>query len=136
VKSFNTLIKLKKLEIDNKKIELSKLNQEKDQLHNKLQNLQVELINQQKIAFLDPEILYSYSNYAKDNNDNQLKISGYIADISAKIELVNQEIYEIYAELKKYEVMLDNKKKQLIYEESKRQDLVLDELILQRFGKE
>ena len=63
MKSINTLIKLKKQEIDNRRIIISTLEREKDQLNLEIENLQKELLEQQQIVAENPDFLYSYSNY-------------------------------------------------------------------------
>ncbi len=136
MKSINTLIKLKKQEIDNRRIVISTLEREKDQLNLEIENLQKELLEQQQIVAENPDFLYSYSNYVDANTARKNKIIVRIDNILLEIEKIYAEVYELFGELKRFEIILDHKKKQKLYEENKREAASLDELIINKFSKE
>jgi hypothetical protein len=135
MKSINTLIRVKKQEIDNKKITISVLEREKDQLNIEIINLKNELIEQQQLIEKNPEFLYSYSNYANENLLRKNKIINRISYISAEIDKISDEVYELFGELKRFEIILDHKKKQKINEENKREAADLDQLIINKFSQ-
>jgi hypothetical protein len=134
MKSLKTIIKLKKQEIDDKKIIISSLEKERDQLDIDLENLKKELLLQQQLIKEDPQILFSYSNYAKHNNDLQSKILTKLNELYLEIEKLSQELYDLFGDFKKYEIILENKQKRLIYEANKKEDIDLNELIVNKYN--
>jgi flagellar biosynthesis chaperone FliJ len=133
MKSLRTLIKLHKRELDEQKRILLDLENQKDQLHQALVLLKHDLIKQQQIVTNDPEVSYSYSNYYNKNISQQHHVTTGIVEVNNNMELISSQIYELYAEVKKYEIILANKEKQFKQMQSKNEDAYLDEIAINSF---
>jgi flagellar export protein FliJ len=133
MKSLKTLIKLHRKELDEKRRELTALENKKEQLQQAIISLIKELKNEQKIIASNPEIAYSYTNYAIRNRERQQLLAFEIVQIDEQIDQLSEVIFELFSEVKKYEIALENKQKQIKAEEERQETIFLDEISINGF---
>jgi flagellar biosynthesis chaperone FliJ len=136
MKTLLTLINLKKQEIDNIKKTLIKLELEKYQLDSALFVLRQDLINEQEAVAKNATIAYSYYNFAYVNKEKQNLLIEEISLLDNKIDLAQQKIYELYIQLKRYEIILEQKTQAAIYAQNREEQKQLDEIIIQKSQEE
>lgn len=135
MKSFNMLIRLKKEEINNKRQILNDFVKTQDQLDVNLEILRQELIEQQQSVTKNPELFYNYGNYINANKSSRELILNQKNKISQEVDRISQEIFILFCDLKKFEIILENKKKQKIQEENREESIALEQIIINQFLK-
>lgn len=139
MKSLTTLIKLFSRQLDDRRREMVALEQERQQVDAALTSLRADLKAEQDAAAASPESRFSYSNYAKQNNNRQQQLIQELGNIDIKIYTLAHTISMLFTELKKYEIALENKERQLEAEENRKEDIRLGDIALNSFirkGKE
>jgi flagellar FliJ protein len=132
--SLKTLIKLFSTQLDERRRILTQHEKKREYLIFSLKGLRQELIDQQQITAADPEIAFSYGNYAFRNMENQNILNLATQDIDKQIIILQDEIFDIYSELKKYEITFANKEKQANYELQRREEAELNELAINNYN--
>jgi len=135
MKSLVTLIKLYTRQLDEKRREMVVLEQKKLQLEAALERLREELKREQAIAASSQEARYSYSSYAKSNNERQQKFIQSISEVDIKIYTLTHTISLLYSEIKKFEIASNNKKRQVEQEETRKEDIRLADIALKAHMK-
>ncbi len=133
MKTLLILIKLKKQELDQIKKLITALDLEKSQINIALDNLKTDLKLQQQAVQANADISYSYNNYALFNNQKQQQLLAEIISIEQKNQTLQQQLYELFIELKRYEIILADKEKNIILQQNKQEQNELDEMMIQRF---
>jgi hypothetical protein len=133
MKTLVNLIKLKKQELDQIKKLITTLDFEKSQINIALDNLKTDLKIQQQAVQDNADISYSYNNYALFNNQKQQQLLAEIISIEQKNQTLQQQLYELFIELKRYEIILADKEKNIILQQNQQEQNELDEMMIQRF---
>jgi hypothetical protein len=133
MKTLVNLIKLKKQELDQIKKLITTLDLEKSQINIALDNLKRDLKIQQQAVQDNADISYSYNNYALFNNQKQQQLLAEIISIEQKNQTLQQQLYELFIELKRYEIILADKEKNIILQQNQQEQNELDEMMIQRF---
>jgi hypothetical protein len=133
MKTLLNLIKLKKQEIDNIKKVMAELDLTKSQINLALNDLKKDLQLQQQVVQANADISYSYSNYALFNHQKQHQLLAEIKVIDHQSQALQVQLYELFIELKRYEIILANKEKDMLLKQNQKEQNELDEMIIQRF---
>ncbi len=110
-----------------KKISIEK---ELDSLHINLENVKQDLLSENE-AFslcLKNAIFYNYSSFYKENKKKQELIKEQIESCDNKLQLLINDLFQLYSEEKKYKYILEKEMKQMLEKEMKKEAQVLDEV--------
>ena len=135
MKALNTLIKLYRRQLDAGRREMVVLEEQRQQMEESLERLRSELAMEQKAAIASQEVRPFYSQYAETNRERQQKLAQAIAEIDTKIYTLAETIAELFGELKKYEIALENKQKRLAEEEIRLENIRLSDIALGSFAR-
>ncbi|UTW54546.1 flagellar FliJ family protein [Kordiimonas sp. SCSIO 12610] len=129
-----SIIRMRKWELDEKRRELVLLEQQREAIIQKIHNLNLEVQEQQNAASLEvgPSSLGAYMNGVK------FKMTGYESELRIKDEEISErrdDVSEAFRELKTYEIAEEQEQKRLKNEEALRDQKILDEQGMQSFLK-
>ncbi len=134
LKSLSTLIKIHKAQLDDKRKQLAIL------LDNKQQKID-------EIKWLEESIMIEGNNLHQLNEEFRPTFLGYLTGVRMKegilldeieklnprINEVTDEISEIFSEMKKYEIVKDNREEQIESELARREQMEIDEMAIMTF---
>ncbi len=130
MKSLTTIIKLHKNELDELRKALVKFEEEKEQLRYYNKKLEEDLAKEQEIVGDDLELKSMLLKYRKKIKERQATIAVSIRDLNNMMNRVKEDIGRKFAEIKKFEILLANKKTQLQKQELDKEIRELDEIAL------
>jgi flagellar FliJ protein len=128
MKSIKTLIKLSKQKLDEKRRELAELEKQREQLIEYSNLMTEELRVEQEFAAREPEMSITFDSYRKRIMEKQANITFALREISRQSLVISDAIAELYGEMKKYEIVLEQKILEEANERKIRDGKVLDEI--------
>ena len=133
-KDIHSLIRLHDWQVDEKRRALAELLGAVSALEGRARKLESDLVSEQKAAADQPDEsgLY-YGNYAEVVILRREELAGAIAEVEKQILDARDILSEAYRELKKYEVVQENRDARELAETERREQIVLDELGIQAF---
>ncbi|MCB2081389.1 MAG: flagellar FliJ family protein [Hyphomicrobiales bacterium] len=135
MKGIRTLIKLAKQNLDVKRQELVQIQEKQDEYHAKNRQLENELA-QEKIRARDlPPELNRFDIYLARVRDRQNSLRAAAQKLQPQIERLQGDITEAFAELKKFEILLEQKEKEEAEAEQKRETIMLDEVAIELYRR-
>ncbi|MEH6527811.1 MAG: flagellar FliJ family protein [Sneathiella sp.] len=135
MKGLNNLIRLHKWKLDEKRRELTDMEQMRDSFMAQRADLLEEQQREQEIAANDPNINFAYSNYAAVAKERLENMQNSISEISQKIITLKDEVSFCYRELKKYEVALDVRDKRAHLAEQRAEQKQIDDLAIDLYRR-
>ena len=135
MKTLDTLIRLHKRTLDGLRREMVELETQKSQLQQAIINLQKELDTEVALAGKQPEMANFFGEFAKRIKARQESLLQEIRNLDVKIAKLNNEIFEAFAELKKYEIARANAKLRAQEKEKHKETLMLDEIAAQQYQR-
>ncbi|USG60518.1 flagellar FliJ family protein [Sneathiella marina] len=135
MKGLSNLIRLHKWKLDEKRRELTDMEQMRDSFMAQRTDLQREQQREQEIAAEDPDINFAYSNYATAAKERLENLQTSISEISQKIIVLKDEVSFCYRELKKYEVALDVRDKRARLAEQRAEQKQIDDLAIDLYRR-
>lgn len=135
MKTLDTLIRLHKRKLDELRRNMVALENQKAQLQQAVVKLQQELEAEVKLAGKQPEMANFFGEFAKRIKNRQENLRQEIAALDVKINNLNKEIFEAFADLKKYEVAKENAKFRAREEANRKETIMLDEIAAQQYQR-
>ncbi|AIL65787.1 hypothetical protein NOVO_07220 [Rickettsiales bacterium Ac37b] len=135
-KSLTTIKKIFNKQLDIKKLQLKSLYEQQERLNSSITRLQQTLQDEQQTSIKYPEIRYSYHKFAALNLQRQETIMKNIKQLDKKIDTIRTEIFELFTTVKKYDLIINNKKERQSKELEQKEIQELEEMILSRFNNE
>lgn len=135
VKTLNTLVKITEYELEEKRKELNRVLNQKENLMNNIQQLEEAYIAESKKAeeLKDISLKGFLPRFLALTRDKQKLMITQIENLNPEIEKLTDELYEVFIDNKKYEVLRDQKLEELRQELQKKTQLELDEIALMKF---
>ncbi len=130
MKGLDSLIRVHKWKLDEKRRELVDFEDLRASFVKQIRGLEEEQQREQDIAGTNPEVGFSFANYAAAAKQQRENIQASIEEVDAKIAALNEEVTICYQELKKYQVALDARGVKEKYERNKVEQMSLDELAI------
>ena len=124
------MIRLHKWQLDEKRRNLVDLEKMRDEIYQKLQDLQDELVSEQQKMTESSVVSISYGGYAQQVIVRRENMENSIAEINVSIEEMKDQVAESFKELKKYEVVEQREREREISERNRRQQNDLDEMAI------
>jgi len=128
MKTLTTLVKIAKQELDEKRKELSVYLDKKDEILAQKQQLEKDLLKEQEFASISNEASFAYTAFAVNIGVKQENIDKFFDVLNQQIEALSLEVTEKFAELKRYEIMLDKKLQEEKKERLRKETIALDEI--------
>ena len=131
-KNLNTLIRLHKYRVDEKRRSLGELLGEVATLETRSKNLEHEIITEQQTASAAPESVgMFYGAYAKEVVNKRREILTEISHFEAQIASTREEMRSEYKDLKIFEITQERRDQITALETTKIEQATLDELGLE-----
>jgi flagellar FliJ protein len=131
-KNLNTLIRLHKYRVDEKRRSLGELLGEVATLETRSKNLEHEIITEQQTASAAPDSVgMFYGAYAKEVVNKRNEILTQISDFEAQITATQEEMRSEYQDLKIFEISQERRDQITALETTKMEQATLDELGLE-----
>ncbi len=126
--TMDTLIRVRKFELDEKRRALRDLETVEAQHLSALEMLGDELIHEQKVASGSREGAYAYGPYGRVVIQRREALEIAIAELQPHIEKAREELADTFAELKKFELTKESRDQVEAVETNRREQALLDEL--------
>lgn len=133
MKGVKTLIRLAKRNLDELRRKQTELEVQKDRLRQSIKNINTELQNEMKLAAKTQEMASFYGGFAKRIKNRELELEEEIRKLDKQLLVLSDEIMLAFAELKKYEIALENDKQRIRAEENRKETIELDDIAGQQF---
>ncbi len=131
-KDLHTLIRLNEWSVDERRRELGQVLQSLADLEDGLHRLGEELAREQQVVQASPdEAGFFYGNYANAVIDRRDHLKNGIARMEDEVAKAREKLNDAYRDLKKYEVVQENRDLRAAQEEAREERITLDELGLQ-----
>lgn len=107
--SLDTLIKLHRWQLDERRRKVAEFESLAEKLRAELQRLDGEKQFEQRVAGESHEANYAYGGYAKSLIDRRVKLTQSIGDAEQQIVEARAALADAYAEVKRYEIAAANR---------------------------
>lgn len=130
-KTLANLIRLHKYRVDEKRRVLGQLYGELHDLEQKLEDLENQLIEEQKIAKSAPDqALFSYGRFHQRAMGIREQLQQTIAAKEQEVEIARDDVNEAFRELKVYEEAEKNRIKREEEERTRKENIEMDEIAM------
>lgn len=130
MKSLRTLIKLTKQELDNKRRDLNVYLDKKESLEREKQQLLDALEAERMAAAESEDAQYMFTNFLIHTRVQEENLNNAITALEPFIRQLQDAIAELFAEMKKYDILLEKKKQEQADEISRKETIFLSEIAL------
>ena len=130
MKGLDSLIRVHKWKLDEKRRELVDFENLRAGFVKQLRALEDEQQREQDVAGSNLEVGFSFANYAAAAKEQRENFQASIEEVDSKIAVLNEEVTACYQELKKYQVALDARGVKEKYERNRVEQMSLDELAI------
>ena len=135
MKGLGGLTRLHRWQLDEKRRTLAGIEQFRDDLQRQLQRLDAEIAAEQHAASGNLDAAFTFGNYAQTAIERRATIARSLADVEAQITAMRDQVAEAFQELKKYEILQENRGRRAQAEQNRRQTAEQDEMGLQGFRR-
>ncbi len=133
MKAISTLLKISQKKLDklllDKKTLLARLEETQNQLEITQNEIKSEVNN-----YSNSEYGFFLDKYLKGAKAKLDSFQKAIKNFERQIEILNGEIMEYFAEIKRYEIIAAKQKKELLLKEQKQEMKILDELTIAKYN--
>jgi len=126
----DSLIRLHRFHVDEKRRKLAELELMIQEFRARERELEAQVEAEQKKAGISDVAHFAYPMFAKSVIRRRQNILTSIADIEAQLDSAKEELSDAFRELKKYEVIEDNRKRKMRKEVMRVEQAQLDEVAL------
>lgn len=135
MRTLETLIRVQKRQLDQLRRELAGLEQLAVDLRQQAADLEKEVVQQQGLARSTAEGAFAYPGYARQVIARREKVAASIADVDVRLAAMRERVAEAFQELKRYDIVLSNRRLQARMEADRREQLLLDEMGLEAYRR-
>ncbi len=133
MRGLDGLIRLGKWRLDDKRRVVVDLEVLRAELERQIAALDEELERERRFAATSLEAGYAFAGYRRVNRERADRLMASREEVQDKIAAAQEEVNEAFRELKKYELVRENRLAQLAREQAAREQAELDEAGLQGF---
>ena len=130
-KSFKTLIKISKNEVDRQQKELADVQRQQDMIRLHMEQMQAQMVTEKKLVednYADHDIASSFAQFAVATNEKIGQATELIGQMEEKISAMRDDLRVAFAEQKKYEIVDAAAAKRRLDERNKKEAEKLDEI--------
>lgn len=131
--TISILVKIAKNNLDQTRIKLELLNNKQANLQVASEELDKQLLSESLLVNNNQELIAVYQYYFQFNQQLKDQINNQLKQINIQISQANEQLFNYFAEIKKYELALSNKQQQANKKLERLAELNNDELIINRF---
>jgi flagellar FliJ protein len=135
MQALDTMIRLHKFQLDDKRRKLRELRDLSQQIQMSLQHLDAEVTREQSLAMGNIETQKIFNSFKKMADTRKITLLESLERLEQEVMTVTDEIAEAFTELKRFEITKEDNvaksKKHKLYQENQQ----LDEVALQRFRR-
>jgi flagellar export protein FliJ len=135
VSALESLIRLHRWQLDERRRELATLEDLAQKLAEERLRLDAEDAREQKAALASPEAARGYAGYAKGLIDRRRKLAQSTAEVAQQIAQARDALSEAFQEVKRFEIAEANRLRLEEQREQKRQQRALDDLGVEGFRR-
>jgi flagellar protein FliJ len=140
MQGLNTMIRLSKFQLDEKKRKLSELRDLMQQVQHSLEMIEAEHRQEQdSVARADDaqqlDMARAYADYRAAASERKANLLRSIAEIEEEIQRISDDISEAFQELKRYEITQETRALSTRKTAARREQAALDEFGLQAFRR-
>ncbi|GLR82773.1 flagellar export protein FliJ [Azospirillum sp. CT11-132] len=133
--SLKTIIRLQKLQLDEKRRVLAELHTLADRLRNEIEKVKQEIAHEQETVRDDFSVSFTYSNFAQAALERGRKLGESLGQVEAQINIATDEMAEAFQELKRYELAEEERLKRERDKQKRKEAAMLDETALVGFRR-
>lgn len=133
--TLESLIRLHRFQLDERRRQLADLDQLAAKLRQELERLEIEQKVEQTIAAQSFEAAQGYGAYARNLIERRQRLTHSLAEVEQQILQAREELAEAFQEVKRYEITADNRARQQRQKLARRQQALMDELGLDRHAR-
>lgn len=132
MRSLETLIRVQRRQLDQLRRDLAALETLAHDLREQAAALEAEVKTQQATAKrAAPEVAFAYSNFAQWAVERRARLAASIADVGGRLDAARAQASEAFQELKRFDIVLANRRARAREEASRRDQALLDEIGLE-----
>jgi flagellar export protein FliJ len=124
----DTLARLHRARLDEKRRRLADLRQAHDELVARAGDLENEIRREQELAGQSEETIFAYGNFATASIQRRHALQKAIAERQTELATLHEELAAAFREIKKYEVVIERRRQQEFLAEKRREQAALDEI--------
>lgn len=125
-----SLIRLHRFQVDEKRRKLAELELMRDEFRARERELEAQVLAEQRKAGISDVAHFAYPMFAKSVIRRRQNILNSIEDIERQLGVAKEELAGAFRELKKYEIIEDNRKRRHRREAMRIEQTELDEVAL------
>jgi flagellar export protein FliJ len=125
-----SLIRLHRFQVDEKRRKVAELENMLEEFHARERELEAQVIAEQKKAGISDVAHFAYPMFAKSVIRRRQNILHSIEDIGRQLDAAKEELATAFRELKKYEILEDNRKRKHRKEALRVEQAELDEIAI------
>lgn len=129
--SFDSLLRISRWHLDEKRQKLADLERLAQRLRDDLERLDEGIETEKRIAQQDEEARRTFPAFLKAEQERRRRIEKSIADVQHEIEIAREEVAEAFREFKKYELAKTTQDERLRRQATRREQARMDELGMQ-----
>lgn len=131
MKGLRTLIRLNRWQLDEKRQKVAALGSLANRLQVQIDDLDREMVAEEKLAAESVEARYTYTAYAEAAKERRQNLADSLDAVKRQIAGAEDEVAEAFQEVKRHELVLANREKHARMAAEQRDQAVLDEVALQ-----
>ena len=135
MKSRETLIRLQKWQVDEVRRKLADLESMRIEFEKRKIELEASVADERRFGETSPIGVYAYPSFARAMNDRRRKLEESIRGLEREIVATKDALNEAYGELKKAELLEEQRQERERVEENRREQGELDEVALKTYRR-
>lgn len=128
MKGIANLIRVHQWKLDEKRQELSDLRDIHDDYVAQLVKLEQEMAREQEVAGENQDVGFSYAGYLQVARQRQGNLNSSLDELQNQIATAEDELADLFQELKKYEITRDLRDKRAKDERARKEQIAMDDL--------
>lgn len=124
----DTLIRLHRWQLDEKRRALADLQALADRLEEEKARLEAEVAREQEAARNSADVAFSYAGFAQVAIERRRRLEQSVAQIHAQVAVATDEVAEAFQELKRYELAQEGRDRRERQRRRRREGILLDEV--------
>jgi flagellar biosynthesis chaperone FliJ len=131
--SLNTLTKMKKHELDNLKIQLTKLENRLEYLNDAKRSIERDIVTQENFIENNPEFLQNLVLFKEKAHTTINVLLSEIAKVTNEIDKHRSQIFDTFSEIKRYDLVNERREEQQLKILQKHEEAINEEIAINNF---
>jgi flagellar biosynthesis chaperone FliJ len=136
MKSINTILRVKQMEIDALKRQQGMLENQRDILVTTAQLLSNSLVEELKAAEKVPDMAQFFGNFSAGIKNRQEIVAGHTRKVEAELDKLSNQIRDCFSDMKKFEIALAAHQKRVAAGIKHREQQEMDEIAIRGYTRD